>query len=121
MFIRPGRTIYSVNVPCLAVAAPDVFKKVFIPGDGARGAPSGAAGTILEPQLLNQRSFDFVQGKGEGIRQLGKRLDPARQVGVQGAAASKPADASPRQWAAMYCAARVLPTCPAFSAVPPGR
>ena len=88
MFIRPGRTIYSVNVPCLAVAAPDVFKKVVILGDVARGAPSGAAGTILEPQLLNQRGFGFVQGKGEGIRQLGKRLNAARQVGVQGAAAA---------------------------------
>ena len=88
MFIRPGRTIYSVNVPCLAVAAPDVFKKVVILGDGARGAPSGAAGTILEPQLLNQRGFGLVKGKGEGVRQLGKRLNPARQVGVQGAAAA---------------------------------
>ena len=88
MFIRPGRTIYSVNVPWLAVAAPDVFKKVVILGDGARSAPAGAAGAVLEPQLLNQRGFGFVQGKGEGIRQLGKRLNPARQVGVQGAAAA---------------------------------
>mgnify|MGYP007124055892 CR=1 FL=1 len=79
---------YSIDVAGFAVAAPDVFKKVVILGDGARGAPSGAAGTILEPQLLNQRGFGFVQGKGEGIRQLGKRLNPARQVGVQGAAAA---------------------------------
>lgn len=84
----PGRTIYSVNVLCLAVAAPYILEEVIILGDGARGAPSGAAGTILEPQLLNQRGLGFVKGKGEGIRQLGKRLNPARQVGVQGAAAA---------------------------------
>ena len=91
MFIRPGRTIYSVNVPCLAVAAPDVFKKVVILGDGARGAPACAAGTILEPQLLNQRGFGFVQSKGEGTGELGKRLDATRQVGVQGTATALPA------------------------------
>ena len=82
---------YSIDVAGFAVAAPDVFKKVVILGDGARGAPSGAAGTILEPQLLNQRGFGFVQGKGEGIRQLGKRLDAARQVGVQGTTTALPA------------------------------
>ena len=79
---------YSIDVPGFAVAAPDVFKKVVILGDGARGAPSGAAGTILEPQLLNQRGFGFVQGKGEGIRELFKRLGAARQIGIQCAAAA---------------------------------
>ena len=88
MFIRPGRTIYSVNVPCLAVAAPDVFKKVVIPGDGARGAPSGAANAVLIPQFLNERVLRLIQGKSERIGELSKRLDPARQVGVQGAAAA---------------------------------
>ena len=88
MFIRPGRTIYSVNVPCFAVAAPDVFKKVVILGDGARGAPAGAAGTILEPQLLNQRGFGLVKGKGEGVGELSKRLGAARQIGIQCAAAA---------------------------------
>ena len=79
---------YSIDIAGFTVAAPDVFKKVVILGDGARSAPAGAAGAVLEPQLLNQRGFGFVQGKGEGIRQLGKRLNPARQVGVQGAAAA---------------------------------
>lgn len=88
MFIRPGRTIYSVNVLCLAVAAPDVFKEVVILGDGARGAPSGAAGTGLEPQLLNQRGFGLVKGKGEGVGELSKRLGAARQIGIQCAAAA---------------------------------
>ena len=88
MFIRPGRTIYSVNVPCLAVAAPDVLEEVVILGDGARGAPAGAAGTILEPQLLNQRGFGFVKGKGEGVGELSKRLGAARQIGIQCAAAA---------------------------------
>ena len=79
---------YSIDIAGFTVAAPDVFKKVVILGDGARGAPVGLAGAVLEPQLLNQRGFGFVQGKGEGIRQLGKRLNAARQVGVQGAAAA---------------------------------
>ena len=81
---------YSIDIAGFAVAAPDILEEVVILGDGARGAPSSAAGTILEPQLLNQRGFGFVKGKGEGIRQLGKRLDPTRQVGVQGAAAAAP-------------------------------
>ena len=46
-----------VYVAGFAVAAPDVFKKVVILGDGARSAPAGAAGAVLEPQLLNQRGF----------------------------------------------------------------
>ena len=54
---------YSIDIAGFAVAAPDILEEVVILGDGARGAPSGAAGTILEPQLLNQRGFGFVQGK----------------------------------------------------------
>ena len=79
---------YSIDVAGFAVAAPDVFKKVVILGDGARGAPSGAAGTILEPQLLNQRGFGLVKGKGEGVGELSKRLGAARQIGIQCAAAA---------------------------------
>ena len=79
---------YSIDVAGFAVAAPDVFKKVVILGDGARGAPSSAAGTILEPQLLNQRGFGLVKGKGEGVGELSKRLGAARQIGIQCAAAA---------------------------------
>ena len=79
---------YSIDIAGFAVAAPDILEEVVILGDGARGTPVGLAGAVLEPQFLNQRGFGFVQGKGEGIRQLGKRLNAARQVGVQGAAAA---------------------------------
>lgn len=81
---------YSIDIAGFAVAAPDVLEEVVILGDGARGTPVGLAGAVLEPQFLNQRGFGFVQGKGEGIRQLGKRLDAARQVGVQGTTTACP-------------------------------
>ena len=61
----------------------DILEEVIIFGDGARGAPSGAAGTILEPQLLNQRGFGFVQGKGECIGELSKRLGAAHHICIQ--------------------------------------
>ena len=82
---------YSIDIAGFTVAAPDILEEVVILGDGARGAPVGLAGAVLEPQLLNQRGLGFVQGKGEGIRQLGKRLDAARQVGVQGTTTALPA------------------------------
>ena len=82
---------YSIDIAGFTVAAPDILEEVVILGDGARGAPVGLAGAVLEPQLLNQRGFGFVQGKGEGTGELGKRLDAARQVGVQGTTTALPA------------------------------